>query len=138
MSRDRIYVSETDHERLRALVEQHQEGRDAAAAERLDAELDRAVRVPDGQVPADVVAMNSRVVYEDGATGRLREVTLVYPTAADLREGRLSVLAPVGAALLGLSTGQSISWTLPDGREVELRVRSVQPPPAAPAASAAV
>lgn len=137
MSRDRIYVSETDHERLRALVEQHQEGRDAAAAERLDAELDRAVRVPDGQVPPDVVTMNSRVVYEDGATGRLREVTLVYPTAADLREGRLSVLAPVGAALLGLSAGQSIAWTLPDGREVELRVRSVQPPAAA-AASAAV
>lgn len=131
MTRDRIYVSETDHDRLRALVEQHQAGRDAAAAERLDAELDRAVRVPDDRMPPGVVTMNARVVYEDGRTGKLREVTLVYPTAADLREGRLSVLAPVGAALLGLSAGQDIAWTLPDGREVVLRVVSVQPPAAA-------
>lgn len=131
----KIYVTDSDLERLRALVEQNQDGRDAAAAEQLDAELDRAVAVADDRVPADVVTMGSRVHYEEGNSGIRREVALVFPSQADLREGRLSVLAPIGAALLGLSTGQEIDWTLPDGREVVLRILSVEQPHRAEAAA---
>ncbi len=126
-----IRVTASDLERLRALVDQNQAGRDAALADALDAELDRAVQVPDEEVPPDVVTMNSRVVFEEVASGVRREVVLVYPSHADVREGRLSVLAPIGAALIGLSTGQEIDWTLPDGREVALRILSVEQPPRA-------
>lgn len=124
-----IHVTTSDLERLRALVDQNQAGRDAALAEQLDAELDRAVEVPDDRVPRDVVTMGSRVVYQEGSSGTRREVVLVFPSQADLRAGRLSVLAPVGAALIGLSAGQEIGWTLPDGREIVLRILSVEQPP---------
>ena len=130
-----IRVTASDLERLRALVDQNQAGRDAALADALDAELDRAVRVPDEEVPPDVVTMNSRVVFEEVAGGIRREVVLVYPSHANVREGRLSVLAPIGAALIGLSTGQEIDWTLPNGREVVLRILSVEQPPHAHAAA---
>ncbi len=128
-----IQITRSDMERLRALVEQYQDGRDAALAERLDAELDRAVEVPDDRIPADVVTMGSRVVFQEGSSGARREVVLVFPSHADVREGRLSVLAPVGAALIGLSTGEEIDWTLPDGREVVLRILAVEQPPRASA-----
>lgn len=130
-----IRVTASDLERLRALVDQNQAGRDAALADALDAELDRAVQVSDDEVPPDVVTMNSRVVFQEVGSGVRREVVLVYPSHADVREGRLSVLAPIGAALIGLSTGQEIDWTLPDGREVVLRILSVEQPPRAHAAA---
>jgi regulator of nucleoside diphosphate kinase len=69
--------------------------------------------------------MNSQIVYEDCATGARREVHLVYPRDADAARGRISVLAPVGSALLGLRVGQQIAWKLPSGvrciRVVEIR-----------------
>ena len=126
-----IQVTHSDLERLRALVDQNQAGRDAALAEALDAELDRAVEVPDDKVPPDVVTMNSRVVFQEGASGARREVVLVFPSHADVKEGRLSVLAPIGSALIGLSIGQEIDWKLPDGREVVLRILAVEQPPRA-------
>jgi regulator of nucleoside diphosphate kinase len=130
----RIHVSRFEMDRLRALVEQHSEGRDAAAAERLAAELDRAVVVD--RLPADVVAIGSRVRFEDARTKTVRDAVLVYPSAADASAGRISVLAPVGAALLGLAVGDEIAWPLPDGREVRLRILHVESP-AAGAESAA-
>src|SRR5512146_1326859 len=95
----RIHVARSELARLRALVEQHSEGRDAALAERLGAELDRAVVVE--RLPPGVVAPGSRVRFEDQRTRVIREAVLVYPTAADASAGRISVLAPIGAALLG-------------------------------------
>ncbi|WP_257454374.1 nucleoside diphosphate kinase regulator [Archangium lipolyticum] len=117
----RIVVTSTDMERLRTLI-------DTTAgdlAEALDAELLRAEVVEPTQVPPDVVTMNSRVVYEDEDTHEKREVTLSYPKDASLQQGRVSVLAPVGAALLGLSEGQEIEWELPGGKHKRLRILSV-------------
>lgn len=128
---ERIYITEPEHDRLRDLVEQHTEGRDAAAAERLGAELDRAVVVPPARLPPDVVSMEARVTFEDERTGTVREVVVVYPGAADATAGRISVLAPIGAALIGLRVGDAIDWPLPDGRWAELRILSVAQPPAA-------
>ena len=85
-------------------------------------ELDRADIVTSLSVPPDVVTMYSRVAFEDETTGQSRVVTIVYPQDADASEGKISVMAPVGSALLGLSVGQSIEWCFPDGRPRTLRV----------------
>jgi len=85
-------------------------------------ELDRAEIVPFAVVHANVVTMNSKVAFEDQTTGELRIVTIVYPQDVDPAEGKISVIAPVGSALLGLSVGQSIEWCFPDGRPRTLRV----------------
>jgi regulator of nucleoside diphosphate kinase len=69
--------------------------------------------------------MNSRVVFEDEQTGERREVTLVYPREADIDAGKISILVPVGSALLGLRVGQSIDWTLPGGQKRRYRVIAV-------------
>lgn len=117
----RIVVTSTDMERLRTLI-------DTTAgdqAEALDAELLRAEVVDPAEVPPDVVTMNSRVVYRDEDTQETREVTLSYPKDASLEQGRVSVLAPVGAALLGLSVGQEIEWQQPGGKHKRLRIISV-------------
>jgi len=93
--------------------------RDAPA---LAPELERAEIVPFAAVPSNVVTMNSKVAFEDQTTGEFRIVTIVYPQDADPTEGKISVIAPVGSALLGLSVGQSIEWCFPDGRPRTLRV----------------
>jgi transcription elongation GreA/GreB family factor len=81
IERTAIHVTQQDLDRLRRVVATHEAGRDAAAAEQLETELDRAVVVPVDELPADVVTMNSRVVFED-ETGRRRDVQLVYPWEA--------------------------------------------------------
>jgi regulator of nucleoside diphosphate kinase len=117
-----MVITQKDMELLRALVEIHSFGGDADAAERLASELDRASIVPSEHVPVDVVTMNSRVVFEDD-TGARREVLLVYPPAADGSRDRVSVLSPVGAALLGLVVGETIEW--PAGEDATRRLRIV-------------
>lgn len=126
-----IYIAAAEAERLRDLVEQHIDGREAATAERLSDELDRATIVDDASVPHDVVRIGSRVRFEDEQTGSAREVVLVYPSDADASAGRVSVLAPVGAALLGLRVGDRIEWPLPGGRTARIRIRAVEPGTAA-------
>lgn len=110
-----VILTETDYEAL------HDLGPDPA----LQGELDRAVIVPPGEVPPDVVTMNSRVRYTDESSGETREVSVVYPQHADGSDGRISVLAPVGAALLGLRAGQAIDWEFPDGSRRRLRADAV-------------
>lgn len=112
---DIVIVPEADLERLSRLD----------GCEPLQGELARAIVVSDEAVPADVVTMDSRVAYTDESTGVSREITLVYPHEADGTQGRVSVLAPVGTALLGLSAGQSIDWQFPDGRRRRLTVNRV-------------
>ena len=114
-SSENLIVSVGDYLRLRELVGDH------ALAE----ELELAIVVPSDRIPKDVVTMNSRLIYADESTGATREVELVYPNEADPVAGRISVLAPVGCALLGLSAGQSIDWKLPSGQVHRLRVERV-------------
>lgn len=96
--------------------------------EQLQNELDRAIVVSSEAVPADVVTMNSHVRYVDETTGERHSVSVVYPADADAARNRISVLAPVGAALLGLSVGQTIEWRFPDGGWRRLRVEGVLRP----------
>lgn len=94
-------------------------------AEFLAHEVSRATVVPSGFALRDVVTMGSKVTFRDDVTDHVRTVTLVYPDEADLAAGRLSVLSPVGAALIGLSTAQSIEWQTPGGSWRSLTVLSV-------------
>lgn len=120
-----IVVTAADHERLRQLIRARRDTRDRDAAEALAEELDRAEIVPAERIAGDVVTMNSRVVFRDEATGESREISLVYPGDSDPERGRISVLAPVGTALLGLSVGQTIDWPLPRGQLKRYRVVAV-------------
>ena len=115
-----LYLTQDDLDRLSDLLEA-QGGRFA----QLEDELVRAVIVPRNEIPRDVVTMNSRVVFENETTGERREVTLVYPGEADIDAGRISILVPVGTALLGLRVGQSIDWELPSGEKQRYRVIEV-------------
>ena len=116
-----IVLSEQDATRLEQLVDAPDRRRDSAAAELL-AEIARAQVLPAGNLPADVVSMHSSVVCIDDVTGVERRVTLVYPGEADITRGRVSVLSPVGMALLGLRIGQSIEWPAPAGNRLRLTV----------------
>jgi regulator of nucleoside diphosphate kinase len=120
-----IYLTQDDLDRLTDLLEAYAAGAGGRRFEHLEGELLRARVVPSDQIPRDVVTMNSRVVFEDEQTGERREVTLVYPRDADIDAGKISVLVPVGSALLGLRVGQSIDWTLPSGQKRRYRVIAV-------------
>jgi len=120
-----LRITSEDAERLRTLVEKHVTGRFAQAAELLEAELDRATVVPQSEMPANVATMRSRVVVEIVETGRRHSVQLVYPDEANVDEGRISVLAPMGIALLGLTVGDEMEWSMPGGRPSTVRIVSV-------------
>jgi regulator of nucleoside diphosphate kinase len=87
-------------------------------------ELSRAVIVPAAEIPGDVITMNSRVRLLDLQDGSALEYTLVYPGDANFGEGKISVLAPIGAAMIGYKVGDEIEWEVPAGRR-NLRVDAV-------------
>ncbi len=121
-----IILGSEDHRRLIVLALAGS-GHTADDADGLLYELERAQIVPDPSVPSDVVRMGSPVRYRTNG-GEEREVTLVFPAEADIAAGRVSVLTPVGTALLGLRRGQSITWLTRDGRKQVLTVLAVSPP----------
>ena len=120
-ARDHIVLTHQDEGKLRRLVQEYTPYLDPSLLTRLEGELNRALLVDERHIPADVVTMNSRVLYEDQDSGDLAETRLVYRDPVFTGESHVSVLAPIGAALLGLSVGQTITWPC-DGREA-LRLR---------------
>jgi regulator of nucleoside diphosphate kinase len=118
-----IVVSEIDYERLMGLATNVSE-RLEEIAEELMVELDRAKVVPAKRLPQNVIHMGSTVEFRSN-DGQERRVTLVYPGEADIAQGKISILTPIGTALIGLAPGQSISWTARDGKQHELNVLSV-------------
>ena len=118
-----IIVSNADYERLTDLATASLERLPEVANELLS-EMDRAKVVQDGSVPDNVVRMGSTVTFKSD-DGNTRTFKLVYPAEESLDEHRISVMTPVGAALIGLAEGQSISWTARDGRRHELTVTKV-------------
>lgn len=122
-----ILLGNRDLGRLRGVVERHAAGPEHEVAARLDAELQHAIVVPQAQVPPEVVAMGSRVSFEDLRTARCVEVELAWPEEADAERGRLSVLSPVGLALLGATAWETVQCEPAEGRVEELRIVSVAP-----------
>ncbi len=88
-------------------------------------EIDRAQTVDAADIPDDVVTMRSSVTFIDEKSGEQHKVQLVFPGEADLDAGRLSILTPVGAGLIGLRTGQSISWPDRHGKDRVLTIGQV-------------
>ena len=126
-ARPSICVSRLDAERIEALLEQPQaKGLDTAA---LQDELVRAEVLEPARMPADVITMNTvaqvRVTAADGSSHE-HELTLVYPRDADAEAQRISILAPVGSALLGLRIGDAIDWPMPGGKTARLQVLAVR------------
>ncbi|WP_164919633.1 nucleoside diphosphate kinase regulator [Hansschlegelia zhihuaiae] len=109
----KIALSTTDHDRLSALAATISR-RSPDIADALQTELSRGKLVADHLLPDDVVRMGSTVTYqvEEAAA---RTVKLVYPAEADIDAGRVSVLTPIGTALLGLSPGQTMPWMTTSG-----------------------
>ena len=124
-----ITLSSRDLAQLEAMLESPAVAK-LPAAIALGEELNRAHVVDAGQLPAGIVTMRSRVQCHDEVSNDTHTLTLVYPHEADVDRGYVSVLAPVGSALLGLSVGQSIDWVAPGGRPLRLRVAAVEQPAA--------
>ncbi|MBK5071481.1 nucleoside diphosphate kinase regulator [Budviciaceae bacterium CWB-B4] len=124
MLKPAIIINELDAERIDMLLE-HPEFASSPVAQALNAEIDRAEIVAPGEVPADVVTMNSRVRFIDLSTQEERTRTLVFPH--DLKDSaeQLSVMAPIGAALLGMRAGNDISWHLPNGTVTQIKVLEI-------------
>lgn len=97
-------------------------------------ELDRAHTVERSGLPPDVVTMRSQVVFVDRAAGERHSVQLVYPSEADLTERRISILTPIGAALIGMRVGSAIDWPNRQGERRRLEIVEVVQPPAEVAA----
>ncbi|MBD1405156.1 nucleoside diphosphate kinase regulator [Leclercia adecarboxylata] len=121
MSRTTIIINELDAERIDRLLEQPAFA-SLPIASALNDELDRAQMCAPQDMPANVVTMNSQVKFRDLTTGEVRTRTLVYPAQMTDSSTQLSVMAPVGAALIGLRTGDTIHWELPGGTATHLEV----------------
>lgn len=120
-----ICLSEHDKRRLSTLLGGiDTSGEDREHLEDLRHELERAMVVVPSQVPPDVITMRSRVRVTDLDDGRELEYTIVYPHEADYASGRISILAPLGTALLGYRTGDAVEWQVPGGRR-RLRIDGV-------------
>ena len=119
-----IVLSEADLDRLERLLDSLPSF-NTPDLDALRQELERAEVLEPGAIPPQVITMNSTARFRDQTSGREFELTLVYPDDTHLTHGTVSVLAPVGSALLGLSVGQSIEWPLPGGRTMTLTVLAV-------------
>ena len=122
----RIVLSEDDHRKLIALALAGS-GHGSDAADDLLYEIERARVVPTPKLGSSVVRMGSTVTYRPD-NGAERTVQLVYPADADIAQGKISVLTPVGTALIGLDIGQSITWEARDGNKHVLTVLAVEQP----------
>lgn len=117
-----IYITEADIRRLQPLIESMRNSRDDLRG--LQAELLQARVVAPKDVPPDVVTMNSKARLRDLETGEEVTYTLVFPDQASIEQGRISVVAPVGTAMLGHRVGDEFEWQVPAGL-VRLRVEEV-------------
>ena len=118
-----IIVSTADCERLTDLATAYSERLPEVAQELLD-EMERAKVVEPAKLPPDVVRMGSTVTFKSD-DGNTRTLKLVYTADESLDDHRISVMTPVGAALIGLAVGQSISWTARDSKHHRLTVTKV-------------
>jgi regulator of nucleoside diphosphate kinase len=130
MNERRIHITDQDMRRLRALLNTTSDplGKDRSYLEALRAELDRAKIVASESIDGDVVTMNSKVRVRGRDTGLTTTLTVVFPESADAGVNRISVIAPLGAAVLGYRAGDRVSFRVPDGmREVDIEEVVYQP-----------
>lgn len=124
---DVIIVTEKDYQRLNYILKDL----DALEVEDLEIELERAKIVADSEIPRDVVTMNSQVEYCDLTSGKTNTVILVYPENASIEDKKVSILSPLGSALIGLREQQELNWRFPNGETHRLRIVKVHYQPEA-------
>ncbi|HOG18782.1 MAG TPA: nucleoside diphosphate kinase regulator [Syntrophales bacterium] len=126
MAKRTICITKPDMEKLRHLIDGVRENtaRPKTDLDGLEKELDRAKVVASKKVPKDVITMNSVARLRDLASGEALTYTLVFPVDADIAQGRISVLAPIGTALIGYGVGDIIEWPVPSGTR-RLKVQEV-------------
>ena len=127
-SEPHITLTASDHEHLSGLARAAMRSMPEAAANLAD-ERDRAQVLAKGRRLTDVVSMGYEVEFRDESNGRVQKVTLVDPSDADIEQGKISVLTPVGTALIGLRTGASIAWETRTGQLKRLTVMKVRKVP---------
>ena len=128
MNQPPITLTRLDAERLERLLESLPDGA-FPAREQLQAELDRADIVESREVAPDVVTMNSKVAFRFRESGREFSLRLVYPKDVDGSADKVSVLAPIGSALLGIRQGDRIQWPMPGGATSTVEVIRVEEQP---------
>ncbi|HZS11721.1 MAG TPA: nucleoside diphosphate kinase regulator [Nitrospirales bacterium] len=136
-----IYVTHYDRERLRTLLEAEMEigHSDRQALEMLRNELERAHIVDAAAIPSDVVTMDSRIRLTDVDTNEVFIYTVVFPSEANVARRKISVLAPIGTALLGYQVGDAVEWPVPGGvRKLRIEEILYQPEAAANSPRASV
>lgn len=126
MNHTPIYISRDDYAKLRLLLATSLRSNANAALQTLRDELDRAAVIEAADFPPDVVTMDATVQYEDLGTGEIEEYTLTFPDRANIEKKRLSILAPIGTALIGCRVGDVVRWSTPGGIR-QLKVRHVKP-----------
>ena len=117
-------LTELDYVRVSKLMGRQTDTSDKLPS--LNAVLDMADLVPSRDIAPDVVTMYTRVLVGGADGGQARELTLCYPADANVDAGHVSVLSPIGAALLGLSPGGTACWTTPHGQAESLQVLAIQ------------
>jgi regulator of nucleoside diphosphate kinase len=112
-----IHITKPDYERLSALIEKTREAdrMDRENLKKLEAELDRAEIVDAKDISRKVITMRSTVRLKDLVSGEANTYSLVFPSEADFSHGKISVLAPIGTAILGYKSGDTIEWPVPSG-----------------------
>jgi regulator of nucleoside diphosphate kinase len=118
MTEHAIYITASDADKLRELIwkAQRTEYRHSTYLQMLSGELTRAVIIDEHTIPPDVITMNSQVLLVDSDTGEEMLYTLVFPEEADPIQGKISVLAPIGTAMLGYRVGDDFAWDTPGGK----------------------
>lgn len=123
LNNQKLIITQANREKIATILPSARE--DIAAL--LEEELERAQIVSDEELPKDVVTMNSIVKFIDTENDKESIVQLVFPQDSNIEENKISILTPVGSALIGLRVGQTINWPFPGGKEKQLKVISVSP-----------
>lgn len=124
MNHSTIYLAWDDHAKLRNLLAATLTSRSSNALLKLREEVDRAVVMDPSAIPADVVTLDSEVEYEDLETNEVEKYVLTFPDRANIDENRLSILSPIGTALIGYREGDIVTWSTPGGTR-QLKIRGV-------------
>jgi regulator of nucleoside diphosphate kinase len=129
MNHTPIYITRDDNTKLRLLLATSLYSNANTALRKLRDELDRAAIIDPSALPTEVVTMDSTVQFEDLETSEIDEYTITFPDRADVERKRVSILAPIGTALIGCRVGDVVKWSTPGGIR-QLKVRRVTAPDA--------
>jgi regulator of nucleoside diphosphate kinase len=126
MNQPSIFLTTKDVEKLRDLIRDtyHTEYRGSDYLKKLAEEIEKAAVVQPDQIPADVITRNSTARLVDRETNEEMVYTLVFPEDADTSQGKISILAPIGTAMLGYKAGDTYEWDTPGGKRI-IRVKEI-------------